>query len=100
MELVERTLRAYHVRPFFGSATASEVEITNAELERQGSSMRAELSQHLQWEQAELRAGNRRCTASSTWAICFEEVAHDRRHETFDSVPAAVAAMIEWLRSP
>jgi hypothetical protein len=98
VELVENTLRAYPVRPFFGSATGLVVEPVNAELERQGSALRADIAQHGQWYRAELSAGTRRCTiAKDRWTVTFAETDAADRHESFKTVAAAVTAILGWL---
>jgi hypothetical protein len=98
VELVERTLRAYPVRPFFGSATGLVVEPINAELERQGSALRAGLTQRGQWYRAEVNAEGRRCLISKDpWAVSFAEPGAKERHEKFASIAAAVTAIVGWL---
>lgn len=96
--LVEKTLRDYPVRPFFGSATGLVVEPANAELERQGSSLRASLAQRGQWYRAEVCAGDRRCVlAKDPWTVAFVEAGAEQRRESFGTISAAVRAIVSWL---
>jgi hypothetical protein len=96
--LVEQTLRAYPVQPFFGTATGLVVEPVNTELERQGSSLRAGLVQHGQWYRAELSAGGRSCMISKDpWTVTFADAEAVNHHERFESIAAAVTAIVAWL---
>lgn len=98
VELIEHTLRTYPVQPFFGSATDLVVEPVNTELERQGRSLRAGVTQHGQWYRAELRAGDRRCIISDDpCSVTFAEADAQDRRETFESIAAAVTAIVGWL---
>jgi hypothetical protein len=99
VELVEKTLRAYPARPFFGSATGLVLEPINAELERQGSSLRAALAQYGQWYRAELSVAGRRCVISKDpWTVTFAEAEAAERNESFESIAAAVTAIVGWLQ--
>lgn len=98
VELVEETLRASPVRPFFGSATDLVVEPVNAELERQGSSLRAGLAQHGQWYRAEVSAGGRRCViAEDPWTVTFAEAKAAERRDRFETIAEVVTAIVGWL---
>lgn len=98
LALIEATLAAYPVQPFFGSAASREVEPLSAELAAQGSTLRAALVQRRQWFDACVIWGDRSCAVSEGAYVIFREPTQEAR-ATFPTRHDTVVALRGWLES-
>lgn len=96
--LVERTLAACPVAPFFGTSEALDVIALDSVLAGQGSPLRATLRQRGRWFQAAIERDDRHCVVGSTWTdVTFAATGARSWRGTFSDVAAAVAAVRAWL---
>jgi hypothetical protein len=98
LEAIEAALAAAPHRPFHGSAEHLITATVDAELVRQGSSLRVELQQARQWYRARLSHGRRICELWSTEQVTFrEEPGGEVGRATFPDLAATVRAARRWL---
>lgn len=98
-DLIEATLEAHPIRPFFGCASILAVAPLDAELAAQGSSLQAEIWQRQQWFDARVTAGDRSCTVlhHNLRALSFEERGSRQKTAEYPDTSSAVTALRRWL---
>ena len=96
--LVEATLAAYPVQPFFGSAVNLAIDPLNAELTAQRSTLRASLVQRHEWFRAVVANGDRRCTVDdSLRSVTFRDATDEYATAQFATLADTVGAIRRWL---
>ncbi len=96
IEVIEATLAAYPVRPFFGSARHHELPFLGESLARQGSSLRPALRQRGGWYRLVVERGPRDCEVDDR-TVVFQEGTRSRRisYPSLDGAARAIRSYLE-----
>jgi hypothetical protein len=94
-KLIEDTLAAYAIRPFFGSAPHHEILLLSEQLSRQGSALRAEVVQRGAWFHLVVANRARRCDVAARH-VTFRE-GTQRRGVAYQSLEDAVRGIRRYL---
>jgi hypothetical protein len=96
IDVVETTVRACPIRPFFGSAPHHELPLLSQSLAGQGSLLRPAVEQHGAWHRLVVESGSRKCVVDDR-NVVFIGGTHRRRisYESLDNAARGIRSYLD-----